>query len=154
MIDRTTDEFWMRVALEAARIAMSEGETPVGAVLVKDGQEAARGWNRGAPLGHAEKRVIEEILARGEKFLYEYTLYVTIEPCLMCAGIIIWSRVGRVVFGASDPKAGAVGSLYHVLADRRMNHRPEIEFGILEAECRELIQTFFRNKRTESCRSG
>ena len=143
------DERYMRAALAEAELALEAGEVPVGAVLVHGERVVARAHNltRGNPLGHAEKRVIEEVLATGEKFLYEYSLFVTLEPCLMCAGSIILSRVGRVVYGAQDPKAGAAGSLYHVLADRRLNHRPEVRWGVLARESAALLKKFFANKR-------
>ncbi|MCD4829581.1 MAG: nucleoside deaminase [Candidatus Cloacimonetes bacterium] len=150
------DERFMREALAEAEKAFEAGEVPVGAVLVRDGAVVARAHNitRRNPLGHAEKRVIEQALADGEKFLYEYSLYVTLEPCLMCAGCIVLSRVGQVVFGAHDPKAGAVGSLYHVLADRRLNHRPQVRWGVLAQESAALLRKFFVQKRAERCRSG
>ncbi len=142
---------WMRLALDEARRAVSENEIPVGAVLVKDGELVAAQHNRtrqqADPLAHAEKLLIDKILASKIKYLQDYTLYVTLEPCLMCAGMMIWSRLGTLVFGAADPKAGAVGSIYNVLADKSFNHHPRIVRGVLEAECSALLRDFFQSRR-------
>ncbi len=141
----------MGFALEEARKAAALDEVPIGAVIVKDDRIVATGYNltrnSGNPLAHAEKIAIEKVIESGEKFLYDYTLFVTIEPCLMCAGAIVWSRVGRVVFGAYDIKAGAVGSVYNVLRDKHMNHHPEVTSGVREKECSLLIQEFFQQRR-------
>ena len=146
-----SDEYFMRMALKEAAKAEKLGEIPVGAILVKDNEIIATAHNltsgKNSPLGHAEKLVIEKALASDEKYLYNYTLYVTLEPCIMCSGIIVLSRVGRVVFGCSDPKAGAAGSLYHLLQDKRLNHRPEVTNGILETECAQILTSFFNKKR-------
>jgi tRNA(adenine34) deaminase len=145
-----SDKYLMQVALEEARSAFSENEVPIGAVLVKNNQIVAREHNRTRQmrnnLAHAEKLVIEKALHH-DKFLYDYTLYVTVEPCLMCSGMIIWSRVGHVVFGCFDAKAGAAGSVYNSLRDKSFNHHPEVKFGILATECQTLIQDFFNSKR-------
>ncbi|MDD3143430.1 MAG: tRNA adenosine(34) deaminase TadA [Candidatus Cloacimonetes bacterium] len=142
---------WMRLALDEARRAASEDEIPVGAVLVKDGELVAAQHNRtrqfADPLAHAEKLLIDKILASKIKYLQDYTLYVTLEPCLMCAGMMIWSRLGTLVFGASDPKAGAVGSIYNVLADKSFNHHPRIVRGLLEEDCAALLKDFFQSRR-------
>jgi len=141
----------MSIALEEARLAALEDEIPVGAVLVKDNELVLRDHNRtrqmSNPLAHAEKLLVDKILLSKIKYLQEYTLYVTLEPCLMCAGTLIWSRLGRLVMGARDPKAGAVGSIYNVLADKSFNHHPEIVRGVLEAECSALLKGFFARKR-------
>ena len=151
MYKEYSNEYWMNYALEQARLALQEDEVPIGAVLVKDNKIVATDHNRTRQtnnnLAHAEKLVIEQIVESGEKFLYDYTLYVTVEPCLMCAGAIIWSRVGKVVFGCYDPKAGAVGSIYNALLDKNFNHHPEVVSGILAQECSDLIVEFFKNKR-------
>jgi tRNA(adenine34) deaminase len=151
MIDKYANEHWMGFALKEARLARQENEVPIGAVLVKNNQIITSDHNRTNqlknPLAHAEKLVIENTVSKGEKYLYEYTLYVTVEPCLMCAGIIIWARVGKVVFGCYDPKAGAVGSIYNALLDKNFNHHPEIVTGIRDKECSELISGFFQRKR-------
>ncbi len=145
------DEYWMQLALQEAEIAKSADEVPIGAVLVKDDRLVTKAHNRTNKsrnaLQHAEKLVIEKALQQGEKYLYDYTLYVTVEPCLMCAGMIILARVGRLVFGCYDPKAGAVGSIYNVLLDKRFNHHPEITQGVLAEESSAIITEFFRTKK-------
>lgn len=145
-----SDKYWMKIALEEARSAFTENEVPIGAVLVKKQQIIARDHNRTQQLennlAHAEKLVIEKALQH-DKFLYDYTLYTTLEPCLMCSGMIIWARVGRVVFGCFDAKAGAAGSVYNVLRDKSFNHHPQVKLGMLETECQKLIQDFFSSKR-------
>ncbi len=143
--------YWMKLALAEAQKAFEEDEIPVGAVLVKDDEIVIADHNRtrqlSDPLAHAEKLVIDKILRSKIKYLQDYRLYVTLEPCLMCAGSIILSRLGCLVFGASDPKSGAVGSLYNVLADKSLNHRPTVFRGVLEAECGSLLKSFFQNRR-------
>ena len=151
MVEKYSNEYWMKFALKEARLAFQEDEVPIGAILVKDNKIIATEHNRTGQLksglAHAEKLVIEKIISSGEKYLYDYSLFVTVEPCLMCAGIIIWSRVGKVVFGCYDPKAGAVGSIYNVLLDKSFNHNPVVISGVKEKECSELISTFFQKKR-------
>lgn len=141
---------YMRMALAEAEIAFKQEEIPVGAILVKDNQVQFQAHNltsgTNSPLGHAEKLVIEKALLV-EKYLYSYTLYVTLEPCIMCSGAIILSRVGRVVYGCSDAKAGAAGSLYHILKDKRLNHRPEVKTGVLQDQCAAILKRFFEKKR-------
>ncbi|TAL57767.1 MAG: tRNA adenosine(34) deaminase TadA [Legionella sp.] len=147
-----TDEDWMRHALGLAAKAAKQGEVPVGAVLVKDGQLLAEGYNRPIadhdPSAHAEMQA----LRAGAKALGNYrltgtTLYVTLEPCVMCAGAIVHARVQRLVFGAPDPKAGAVNAVYDVISNPRLNHRVEWTGGVLEAECGEILRDFFRQRR-------
>lgn len=139
------------MALEEARQAALEDEIPVGAVLVKNGSLVLREHNRTRsldnPLAHAEKLIIDKILATKIKYLYDYTLYVTLEPCLMCAGSIMLSRVGHLVLGARDPKTGVVGSIYNVLRDKSFNHHPRLTRGVLEEECSSLLKEFFALKR-------
>ncbi len=151
MYKEYSNEYWMNYAVEQARLALQEDEVPIGAILVKDNKIIAADHNRTRQtnnnLAHAEKLVIEKIINSGEKYLYDYTLFVTVEPCLMCAGAIIWARVGKVVFGCFDPKAGVVGSIYNVLLDKSFNHHPEVVSGILAQECSDLLIKFFRNKR-------
>ncbi len=151
MYKEYSNEYWMNYALEQARLALQEDEVPIGAVLVKDNKIIAIDHNRTRQtnnnLAHAEKLVIEQIIESDEKFLYDYILFVTVEPCLMCAGAIIWARVGKVVFGCYDPKSGAVGSIYNALLDKNFNHHPEVVSGVLAQECSELIVEFFKNKR-------
>jgi len=142
---------WMKVALDEARQALKEDEIPVGAVLVKENKLILREHNRtrqlSNPLAHAEKMIIDRILSSGIKYLYDYTLYVVLEPCLMCAGMMILSRLGTLVYGASDPKAGVVGSIYNVLKDKNFNHHPKVVSGILKEDCSKLLKDFFQNKR-------
>ena len=141
----------MNFALKEARLALLENEVPIGAILVKNNKIIAAEHNRtgqlNSGLAHAEKLVIEKIISCGEKYLYDYSLFVTVEPCLMCTGIIIWARVGKVIFGCYDPKAGAVGSIYNTLLDKNFNHHPEVISGVKEKECSELLKDFFKDKR-------
>jgi tRNA(adenine34) deaminase len=144
---------WMRSALDAALPALSTGDVPIGAVLLDaDGVELARACNEreltGDPTAHAEVLALRRAATgRGSWRLDGCTLVVTLEPCTMCAGALVLARVGRLVFGAWDPKAGAVGSLWDVVRDRRLNHRPEVVGGILEDECGALLRDFFTDHR-------
>ena len=143
----------MRLALTEAEAAMATGDVPVGAVVLAPGGDViGRGRNlREAthdPTGHAEVVAMREAaLSRGEWRLDDCTLVVTLEPCTMCAGALVLARVARVVFGAWDPKAGAVGSLWDVVRDRRLNHRPEVVSGVLADECGRLLVDFFDGHR-------
>ncbi len=142
------DEAFMREALEEARQAVDVGEVPVGAVMVHRGQVIARGHNRrqldGDPTAHAEILVMRDASeALGQWRLEDCTLYVTLEPCFMCAGATVNGRLPRLVFGAMDPKAGAVGSLANVPGDKRLNHRPEVRGGVLAEECGRILTEFF-----------
>lgn len=143
--------YWMDKALQQAMIARDRDEIPVGAILVKNGELILAEHNRtresGNPLAHAEKLIVDKILSRKIKYLYEYSLYVTLEPCLMCAGSLIWARLGTLVFGATDPKAGAVGSIYNVLTDKSFNHHPVVVRGVMENQCSSLLSEFFKKKR-------
>lgn len=148
------DEFWMRHALQLAQRAWDEGEVPVGAVLVHEGRVIGEGWNR--PIGHHDPTAHAEMMAirQGGKVIENYrlldtTLYVTLEPCVMCAGAMVHGRIGRLVFGASDAKTGAAGSLLDVLRHPGMNHQVQIEQGILAEECAALLSDFFRQRRAE-----
>ncbi len=146
------DERWMQAALTCARRAEALGEVPVGAVVVKDGELIAEGWNQPIvshdPSAHAEMVALRAAAQHvGNYRLPGTTLYVTLEPCAMCAGLIIHARVQRLVFGASDPKAGAVQSVYDLIAQPRLNHRVEWRGGVLESECSELLRQFFRARR-------
>lgn len=146
------DQYWMQRALEQARKAADVNEVPVGAVIVKDNQLIAEGWNHPIllhdPSAHAEMVALRragEVLNNYR--LLDTTLYVTLEPCVMCVGAIIHARVKRVVYGASDPKTGAAGSAFDLLQSEKHNHRIDVTGGVLEAECREVLQDFFRQKR-------
>ena len=142
----------MRHALRLARRAQELGEVPVGAVIVKGDEVVAEGWNQPIashdPSAHAEMVAIREAAAvLGNYRLGGLTLYVTLEPCVMCAGAIIHARLTRLVFGAPDPRAGAVQSVYDVISQPRLNHRPEWSGGVLAEECGALLQEFFRARR-------
>ena len=145
------DRDFMLAALALAKEAAAEGEVPVGCVVVRNGQIVGRGRNRRETaknaLGHAEIEAIGEACSHlGGWRLWECTLYVTLEPCPMCAGAIINARIPRVVYGAADAKAGSCGSVCN-LFDMRYNHRPQVEQGLLEAECAALLQQFFADLR-------
>ncbi len=146
------DEKYMARALELAFDAARLDEVPVGAVVVHNGRIVGEAFNlreqEAVATKHAELMAIEAACKRlGAWRLSDCILYVTLEPCLMCAGAIINSRINRVVYGARDPKAGAVESLYKVLNDKRLNHRPEVQSGLLEKECGQILSEFFRAKR-------
>ncbi|MFG0285716.1 MAG: tRNA adenosine(34) deaminase TadA [Phycisphaerales bacterium JB039] len=148
------DEQMMARALGLAGAARDLGEAPIGCVICEtaSGRVLGEGFNRrevdGDPLGHAEILALREAaLATGDWRLNHCTLVVTLEPCCMCAGAIVNARIGRVVFGAMDPKAGAAGSLYNLLADRRLNHRPEVVGGVEAEACGALLKSFFRSLR-------
>jgi tRNA(adenine34) deaminase len=149
-------EVWrepMLAALEEARAAARTGDVPIGAIVVDDGGEIlGRGRNvreaEGDPTGHAELLALRAAARqRGEWRLSGCTLVVTLEPCTMCAGAAVLSRVDRIVLGALDPKAGAVGSLWDVVRDRRLNHRPEVVAGVLAEESTALLDEFFADRR-------
>jgi tRNA(adenine34) deaminase len=147
-----TDSAWMDRALGLARQAAALGEVPVGAVAVKDGQVLGEGFNRREadkdPLAHAEVLALQAAArSLGAWRLTGVTLYVTLEPCAMCAGALVQSRLTRLVFGTVDPKAGAVGSLYDLARDARHNHRVEVLSGVKSEECGALLKTFFRALR-------
>ena len=146
------DEQWMAAALEEARLAAEAGEVPVGALVVRDGSVIARAGNRtnrdGDATAHAETLAIRGASAVvGGWRLDGCTLYVTLEPCAMCAGAIVLARVDRVVFGAWDAKAGMAGSVGDLLRHPRLNHRPEVRGGVLEAECGAVLSEFFAARR-------
>ncbi len=146
------DQQWMRAALEEAALAAREHEVPVGAVAVLEGELLARDHNRSIqlsdPTAHAEMLVLREAGRVLDNYrLGGVELYVTIEPCAMCAGALIWARVARLVYGAADEKAGAVHSRATLLEAGRFNHRVEVVAGVAEPECRELMRDFFRSRR-------
>ena len=142
----------MRLAIERAREAEGHGDVPIGAVVVRAGEPLAAAGNerelRRDPTAHAELLAIRAAAeALGGWRLPDTTLYVTLEPCAMCAGAIVLARIPEVVFGAPDPKAGAAGSVMDVLADPALNHRPQVRAGMLEAECAALLREFFESRR-------
>ena len=146
------DSHYMELALQQAAFAPHIGEVPIGAVLVHNHEVIAVGYNYREtsqdPTAHAEMIVIRKAAERLQTWrLTETTLYVTLEPCPMCAGAIVHSRIARLVFGTWDPKAGACGSIFDIPAERRLNHRVQVTGGLLERESRELLQEFFRAKR-------
>ena len=146
------DAAWMRLALDEAEDAADAGEAPVGAVIVRSGEVVARAANTMVAskdaTAHAELLAIQSASAvLGEARLTGCTLYVTLEPCAMCAGAIVLARLDRVVFGAWDPKAGMAGSLGEVLRHPKLNHRAEVQGGVLEQECGALLSKFFTEKR-------
>jgi tRNA(adenine34) deaminase len=152
MMDGVDDVRWMRRALELARIAGDSGEVPVGALVVADDRVLGEGWNRPIgnrdPTAHAEIEALRAAsLAVGNYRLPEATLYVTVEPCTMCAGALVHARIGRLVFGAREPRAGAVRSAARVLDVPTLNHKVTVEEGVCAEECANLIQRFFRSRR-------
>jgi tRNA(adenine34) deaminase len=142
----------MEEALRAAQRALEAGEVPVGAVVVCDGRIVGRGWNRNItdsdPTAHAEIVALREAgAAIGNHRLADCDLFATIEPCPMCAGALVHARIKRLVYGADDPKAGAVQSVIQVLNHPQLNHKMEVRCGVLAGRCAELLQTFFKNRR-------
>lgn len=146
------DHFWMREALKLADQAGSESEVPVGALLVREGRSIAQAWNqsirRSDPTAHAEMLVLRHAAEHLQNYrLPHTTLYVTLEPCCMCAGALVHARVERLVFGAYDLKSGAVATHYHLLEGAPSNHRIAVTAGILATECAHLLTTFFKERR-------
>ncbi len=146
------DLYWMQYAIGLAKRGQAFGEVPVGAVVVKDNQVVGEGWNQPIsqhdPSAHAE---IIALRAAGKNLsnyrLLDTTLYVTLEPCVMCAGAIMHARVGRVVYGAYDPKAGAAGSVVDIFSNQKLNHHVKVEAGLLSTECGDLLSQFFKSRR-------
>ena len=146
------DESFMSRALDLARLAEAASEVPVGAVIVREGQSVAEGWNQpiraNDPSAHAEMIAMR---AAGQALssyrLLDTTLYVTLEPCAMCAGAMVHARVRRLVFGATDPRAGAAGSVFNIVQNPALNHRIELTAGVLAEECGELLRGFFVARR-------
>jgi tRNA(adenine34) deaminase len=146
------DDYFMRLALREAERALEHEDIPIGAVLVKDGELLASAHNerelRGDPTAHAEVLALREAArVLGGWRVLDTVMYVTLEPCAMCAGAIVLARVPRVVFGASDPKAGACGSVVDILAMPALNHRPTVASGLLAEECGALLRAFFASRR-------
>ncbi len=149
---------FMQMALDVARLAPAKGEIPIAALVVQDGVVVAQAHNFREiwqdPTAHAEVVAIREAATRlGTWRLTGTTLYVTVEPCAMCAGAIIHSRIDRLVFGTMDPKAGACGSVFNIPDERRLNHRVEVVSGVLAHDCQEVLQAFFRSLREEEVKS-
>ncbi|MDP3259877.1 MAG: tRNA adenosine(34) deaminase TadA [Thermodesulfovibrionales bacterium] len=152
MSNTEKDIYFMRLALEEASLAFSEGEVPVGAVLVIEDVVISRTHNTREsskdPTAHAELIAVRSGAEKGSSWrLSEATLYVTKEPCIMCAGAMVNARLGRLVYGCKDEKGGAVDSLYKLLSDRRLNHQVEVVSGILKDECAEMLIKFFKERR-------
>jgi len=148
-----TDELWMEEALRCAQRALEAGEVPVGAVVICGERIVGRGWNRNIidsdPTAHAEIMALREAAATvGNHRLLECDLFATIEPCPMCAGGVVHARIKRLIYGADDPKAGAVHSVMQVLNHPRLNHRVEVRGGVLAARCAALLQEFFKSRRS------
>ncbi|MBR7554268.1 tRNA adenosine(34) deaminase TadA [Allobacillus sp. GCM10007491] len=148
------DIYWMEKAIEQAKKAEAINEVPIGAVIVHDGEVIGKGYNRRETdqhsLAHAEMMAIQEANQTiGSWRLENSTLYVTLEPCPMCAGAIVQSRIPRVVYGAADPKAGCAGTLLNLLDEKRFNHQSEVISGVLQEQCSELLKTFFKNLRNQ-----
>ncbi len=146
------DEDWMQYALSLAKKAASEDEVPVGAVIVYESKIIGEGWNQpilsNDPTAHAEIIALRDAGNNiGNYRLPDSIMYVTLEPCAMCAGAIIHARISKLVYAAADPKTGACGSVFNLLQSEELNHKVEIEKGVLADDCRSLIQTFFREKR-------
>lgn len=150
--DRNIDEKFMSIAIGEAKLAASEGEVPVGAVIEFNGELFATGHNKriskNSSIAHAEIEAIEAAVKKhGDWRLADMTLYVTAEPCIMCAGAIIHSRIKRVVYGCSEPKMGAVTSILNVFDNKKLHHKPVVIGGILKEECSAILSSFFKNKR-------
>jgi len=150
-----TDERFMGIALKAAKIAEDNGDVPIGSVIVHNGQLIAKAYNQREqlqdPTAHAEIIALTQAAAALKNWhLHDCTMYVTLEPCCMCAGALVLSRMDRLVYGCDDPKAGACGSLYNIVQDDRLNHRLQITSGVLNAECSMLLQKFFQKKRKQT----
>lgn len=148
----SADDVWMEEALKQAELAFEDEEVPVGAVIVRDHQIIARAHNQierlKDPTAHAEMIAITQAANfLGSKWLEGCTLYVTLEPCCMCAGSIVLARLKRVCFGASDPKSGACGSVFDIVRERKLNHRPQVKGGVGAKECGEILTEFFRRQR-------
>ncbi len=150
--ERCPDEIWMEEALRCARRALEAGEVPVGAIVVRQGQIVGRGWNRNItdsdPTAHAEVIALREAGATvGNHRLEDCELFATIEPCAMCAGALVHARIKRLVYGADDPKAGAVHSVMQLVNHPQVNHKIEVRGGVLAGRSADMLQTFFRSRR-------
>ena len=149
------DERLMRLAIEQAKIAEENGDVPIGAVIVYQEQIIGKAYNQREqlkdPTAHAEIIALTQAAAFMENwYLNGCTMYVTLEPCPMCAGALVLSRMDRLCYGCSDPKSGACGSLYNIVQDQRLNHRVEVTSGVMEEQCRQQLQEFFGRRRQEN----
>ncbi|MEW6998326.1 tRNA adenosine(34) deaminase TadA [Colwelliaceae bacterium BS250] len=149
-----TDEKYMRQAIELAKVAQSQGEIPVGAVLVCNDEVVATGWNQSIqlhdPSAHAEMIAVRAAGDQVENYrMLDCTLYVTLEPCPMCAGLLVHSRIKRLVYGAADLKTGSAGSVFNLVANEKLNHQVAITSDILGAECSTMLSAFFKHRRAE-----
>jgi len=152
MTQAELDRQYMRMAIEQAQLAAESGEVPVGAVLVRDGQVLSKAFNKPIanhdPSAHAEILVLREAALAEENYrIPGTTLYVTLEPCAMCSGAMLHARVGRVVYGAPDPKTGAAGSVLDLFSSKQINHQTSVEGGIMSEECGQLLRDFFKGRR-------
>ena len=152
MTQAELDQQYMCMAIEQAQLAAQSGEVPVGAVLVKDGQVISKAFNKPIanhdPSAHAEMLALREAaLAEDNYRIPGSTLYVTLEPCAMCSGAMLHARIDRVVYGASDPKTGAAGSVLDIFASKQINHQTSVEGGIMSEECGQLLRDFFKGRR-------
>jgi len=154
-MQQNRDERYMRAAIEAARIAEEKGDVPIGAVIVHNETIIAKAYNQRQqlqdPTAHAEIIALTQAAAAlGSWRLNGCCIYVTLEPCPMCAGALVLARIDRLVYGCDDPKAGACGTLYNIVQDERLNHRLEVTPGVLAGQCREQLQRFFARRRLEN----
>jgi tRNA(adenine34) deaminase len=152
MTQAELDQQFMRMAIEQAQLAAQSGEVPVGAVLVRDGQVISKAFNKPIanhdPSAHAEMLALREAALAEENYrIPGTTLYVTLEPCAMCSGAMLHARVGRVVYGAPDPKTGAAGSVLDLFSSKQINHQTSVEGGIMGEECGQLLRDFFKGRR-------
>ena len=154
MCNDKEDKRFMQAAIDAAEIAEENGDVPIGAVIVCENRIIARAYNQreqlADPTAHAEIIALTQAAASFENWrLHGCTIYVTLEPCPMCAGALVLARLDRLVFGCEDPKTGACGSLYNIVEDKRLNHRLNVTSGVLAEECSEQLQNFFRQRRIQ-----
>ena len=159
MNDSKEDQLYMKVAIEQAQIAEENGDVPIGAVVVHENQIIGRAYNQREqlkdPTAHAEIIALTQAAAFLESWrLNGCTMYVTLEPCPMCAGALVLARMDRLVYGCDDPKTGACKSLYNIVQDERLNHKLEVTSGVLEEQCREQLQGFFARRRQENKNSN
>ena len=155
MNELADDQCYMKIAIESAKIAEDNGDVPIGAVIVHQGQIIAKAYNQREqlqdPTAHAEIIALTQAAAALENWhLNGCTMYVTLEPCPMCAGALVLARIDRLIYGCTDPKAGACGSLYNIVTDERLNHRLEVTSGVLADECGALLTKFFQKRRPEN----